>query len=75
MGNRVDALAAMIMAHLANIFRGKTSKTYKPADFMPEWESPAKPESAEPVAKPAGELLAKVDALNALFCGKDLRKQ
>lgn len=74
MGQRLDTLFAMLMALLANIFRGKGGKKHSPKDFMPQWESPAKPQTV-PEAKPASDLLAKIEHLNKMFGGKDLRKK
>jgi hypothetical protein len=68
-GWRWEALGAQVMTLLANIYRKKGARPYTVKDFMPLWgetieEDPAEKQQA---------LLAKVEMLNALFKGEDLR--
>jgi hypothetical protein len=39
-GHRADVHAGIVAATIANVNRGKKSKRFKPADFMPEWGRP-----------------------------------
>jgi hypothetical protein len=43
---RADLQAAIIACTIANAFRGKKQKPFKPADFMPKFDPP-QPQSTE----------------------------
>lgn len=67
---RLDVLAAMLMALLANVNRNpkKRRKPFKPDDFMPEWWR-------EPREQSLDQMLWMVNLWNTAFGGKDLRKK
>jgi hypothetical protein len=37
---RGDIQAGIVAATIANVNRGKSSRHFKPADFMPQWDRP-----------------------------------
>lgn len=63
---REDHRAGIIAATLANTFKKKSAKRYTPADFFPDYA---------PRRQTWQEQLAIVEALNAAFGGRDLRKK
>lgn len=64
---REDLRAAIVASTIANANRDpkKKRQPYEPADFMPQFE--------EKKALSPEDLKAKVEVLNALFGGRDLR--
>jgi len=64
---RADLRAGTICAVIANVFRGKGQKSYKPTDFMPETIK-KKPQTWK-------EQISIVEILNTALGGKDLRKK
>ncbi|MGE5619531.1 MAG: DUF4035 domain-containing protein [Sphingomonadaceae bacterium] len=64
---RADLRAAIVAATIANVYRRKGSKPFKPSDFMPAFG----PEEAQSVEQQLGI----VEMLNAAFGGRDLRKR
>jgi hypothetical protein len=62
---RQDWRAAMLASVIANVNRGPDTEPFQPIDFMPfHKKEPAKPT----------DLLAKIEQLNAVFGGRDERK-
>lgn len=68
---RLDVLAAIQMALIANINRDrkKRKKPYSAEDFMPQWD---KPETAE---GNGARMLSVVEMLNMAFNGEDKRQK
>lgn len=68
---RLDVLAAIQMALIANINRDrkKRKNPYSAADFMPQWD---KPETAE---GNGARMLSVVEILNTAFNGEDKRQK
>lgn len=69
---RDDLRAALVAAVIANVNRDpkKRRKPYEVSDFMPKFDR-----GPEPERKSDGELLARVEMLNAVFGGVDKRKK
>lgn len=63
---REDQRAGVIAATIANTFKKKSATRYKPADFFPDYQ---------PKRQSWQEQLMIVEALNAAFGGRDLRKK
>lgn len=67
---RDDLRAAIIASTIANVFRGKRRRPFKPVDFMPQFNlAPPKPPTPD-------QLFAKVVFINRLLGGefRDLRQ-
>lgn len=61
---RADLRAGIIAAIIANIYRKKGAKPFKPSDFMPKYRKQG-PE----------DHLKIIEGINALMGGEDLRKK
>ena len=48
---RADLRAGIIAAVIANVNRGRGTPAFKPADFMPDFDQPAQPDSEAVGAK------------------------
>lgn len=70
---RADLRAAIISATIANVFRGKKQRAYRPADFMPKFGKVEVEERQQPTPQ---QLSQKVFVINRLLGGKfvDLRE-
>lgn len=65
-GTREDHRAGVIAATIANIFKKKSAKRIKPADFFPDYA---------PRRQDWQTQLQVVEMLNAAFGGRDLRNK
>lgn len=63
---RADLRAGIVAATVANRGRSKKDKVFKPKDFMPRFDQPRGPMTAE-------QMLKTAEAWNAFLGGKDLR--
>lgn len=57
---------AITASTVYNVNRGRKNKAAKPADFMPDFESQVRPKTID-------DMLAKVQAMNAMYGGVDER--
>jgi hypothetical protein len=63
---RADLRAGIVAATLANVFREKSAKAYKPVDFMPQFDKPQQQDWQT--------MLAQVKMINAAYGGKEIGK-
>lgn len=63
---REDYRSALICAVLANVWRPKGSRDYRPEDFMPKFV---------PVEQSPEEQLRQVEIMNIIFGGRDMRER
>lgn len=71
---RADLRAGIVASTIANVFRGKRQRPFKPAYFMPKFGGAATPERRQPSPR---QLSAKVFWINKLLGGtfQDLREK
>ncbi len=63
---RADLRAGIIAATIANIYRDKNTKAYKPVDFIPQFDKPKQQDWQS--------MLAQVRMINAVHGGKEIGK-
>ena len=68
-GERADDRAGIVAAAVFNAAGGLKGRALQPSEFAPDYDA----ELPDPEERSAG-LLAKVEAINALMGGKDLRE-
>jgi hypothetical protein len=68
-GHRADVHAGIVASTVANALRGKKSRRYQPADFVPNWG----PAGRRPT-QTWQEQLAIVEQLNRALGGRDNRR-